>query len=437
MSVRTPDAIPPEDVAAERAVLGSVLLGGPSALTVARSLVGHADFTRELHRRIFAAMERLADRAEAIDYATVAGEVERTTSELPPRGELVSLMADVPTAAHIETYAGRVRYCATARRVLGAANEMARVGVSQYEDTEAGMMAHVQTILDGLLSGQVGASELITPQTMTNAYQDMLERRQRRDPEAIGIPTGYADLDRVVAYRPGELWYIAASPGVGKTTFLANLQDELAHQKVPSLFASVEQPAIQLMDRAVAAETMIDSWKIARGDLDAHDWAKIGGVLAQRYERPIYIYDDPSMTTARLAAMLQLAKVRHGVKVCFVDYVQILADESSESEYARVSAISRRLAQIARSVGVCVVAACQVSRKGAEQDGQIPRLAELRGSGGLEQDAFVVLAIGRKENDSTTNVSVRKNRNGQAGITVQLYFDPQHTKFLSVARGAA
>lgn len=421
---------PPEDPDAERALLGAVLLGRSEALVEARSLVGVADFTRSDHREVFAALCRLADRGDAIDVTTVASETRGLALEAP-LGVLAGLLA-AATSANAGAYAKRVRYIATARRILSTANELAHVGATPGavgRETEAGMMSAVQSVVDSLLSGQVGSSEILTPMNLALDFAETLTARERRDPDQIGIETGYSDLDRYVAYRPGELWYIAASPGVGKTSFLANLQDELGRRGVPSLFASVEQPAVQLMDRAIASESRVDSWKIARGQLDLGEWKKVHDALERRSKLPVYIYDDPSMTTARLAAVLQLAKVRHDVKVCFVDYVQIMADESPESEYARISAISRRLAHMARSLKVCIVAACQVSRQGAQTDGQIPRLAELRGSGGLEQDAFVVLALGRKEGETTTQVAVRKNRSGLSGITIELVFDPEHTRF--------
>lgn len=424
---------PPEDPAAERALLGAILLGRGDAFVIARSLLSSEDFTREIHRVVFGAMERLHLRGETIDTTSIASEIPRASLNESPLGYLAGLMADVPSLG-VETHARRVRFCATLRRIASAANELAGVAYGPWASTEADAMARVQGVVDGLFTGQIGTSVILTPKALTTMYMDVLEGRQQKDPAYIGIPTGFSDLDRVVAYRPGELWFVAASPGVGKTTLLANLQDELAMRKIPSLFASAEQPAVQLMDRTMASDTRIDSWKIARGDLDEDQWARMSSHLARRFEMPSYIYDDPSMTTSRLSAITQLATVRYGVKVVFVDYVQLLADESGESEYARISAISRRLALLARSLKICVVAACQVSRQGAHEDGQIPSLAHLRGSGSLEQDAFVVLAVGRKAGTSEAQIIVRKNRNGESEVTVPLYFDAEHTRFRSLSR---
>jgi replicative DNA helicase len=238
-------------------------------------------------------------------------------------------------------------------------------------------------------------------------------------------------MDDYVRFRLGELVLLAASPGVGKTSLITNLQDDLALRGIPSLFATAEQPPMQLMDRAVAAQGDLDGWHLSQGKLDSGEWEKVTQVLAGRFNMPAYVYYDPAMTTARLAAQVQLAKVRHGIKVVFVDYLQLLADESSENDYQRVSQIGRRLKYMAGTYMVNVTAACQVRRDKARKEGEPPALEDLRGSGTLEQEADTVVCIGRKQGENVTKLAVRKNRNAPTG-EFSLYFQPAQTRFLSL-----
>lgn len=429
---------PPEDPDAERALLGSILLGGHEAFIIAHALVEASDLTRHEHRMVMGAIEEIAERGEAIDYASVAGEMRR----LNPHGanaeeartyaqQLVGMIQDVPTSLNVETYAKRVRYCATARRIITTASDIAGVAFSGRHGTDAGLMEAVQAKIEQLLMAQGGGGQILSQKDLAFMYTDILERRQRNDPEVIGIPTGFGRMDDYVKFRLGEFVLFAASPGVGKTSLITNLQDDLAGRGVPSLLATAEQPPMQLMDRAVAAQGDLDGWHLSQGKLSEGEWERVQQVLGGRFNLPAYIYYDSAMTTARLAAQVQLAKVRHGIKVVFVDYLQLLADESSESDYVRISQIGRRLKYIAGTYKVCLVAACQVRRDKARKEGEPPALEDLRGSGTLEQDADTVVCIGRKQGENITKLAVRKNRNAPTGA-FELYFQPAQTRFSSL-----
>jgi replicative DNA helicase len=429
---------PPEDPEAERALLGSILLGGHETFIVAHALVEANDLTRHEHRMVMAAIEEIAERGEAIDYASVAGEMRR----LNPHGanaeearsyaqQLVGMIQEVPTSLNAETYAKRVRYCATARRIITTASEIGGIAYSGRHGTDAGLMEAVQTKVEELLMAQGGGGQILSQKDLAFMYTDILERRQKRDPQVIGYPTGYSRMDDYVRFRLGEFVLLAASPGVGKTSLITNLQDDLAMRGIPSLFATAEQPPMQLMDRAVASQGDLDGWHLSQGKLDTGEWEKVTQVLAGRFNMPAYLYYDPAMTTARLAAQVQLAKVRHGIKVVFVDYLQLLADESSENDYQRVSQIGRRLKYMAGTYMVNVVAACQVRRDKARKEGEPPALEDLRGSGTLEQEADTVVCIGRKQGENVTKLAVRKNRNAPTG-EFSLYFQPAQTRFLSL-----
>jgi replicative DNA helicase len=434
---------PPEDPEAEESLLGAILLGGRDTFIVAHALVQASDLTRHDNRMVLAAIELVAERDEHIDYSSVAGEMRR----LNPHGAgaeeahsfeplLVGLMEHVPTHAHVETYAKRVRYCATARRMIGSASEIARIAYAQTEDTEAAMLERVQGEIEKLLMANASSGAILTQRDLATMYTDILERREKGDPTVIGISTGFPDIDRYYKWKLDELVLVASAPSVGKTSLISNFQDDLAFRGVSSLFATAEQAPMQLMDRAVAAQGDLDGWLLAQGRLDENAWTRVNQVLAGRFDLPAYLYYDAGMTTARLSAQVQLAKLRYGIKVVFVDYLQLLADDVEESEYARVSTISRRLKAIAGAHHVCVVAAAQVNKEGSKVEGQVPEARDLRGSGTLWQDADVVMAIGRKPKENVTKVEIRKNRNGPTG-GLRLYFEPAQTRFRSLEEHAA
>lgn len=422
----------PEDIAAEQAVLAACVIGGAHTFARVAPLVTERSFSREEHADVFRAIKSVAERGDAIDYRTVASEIRKSGRQTTAT-ELVGWISTVPSEAAAETYAKTVAFIATQREIIATANRIARVGYTGRGEDASELLAAAYKEFDPLLR-PTGRVVLITPKAAAEWYYEVVDHRKAQDPEYIGWPTGFVDLDKVCALRTGELWYVAAPPGSGKTTFLQNVQENLARINVPSLFVSVEQPLVQLMDRAIAADTRIDSWRIAKGNLDLQDFVAIGQALDRRLSRPAYITDTVT-TTADLASVLRLAISRHGVKVAFVDYIQLMSDEVGDNENARVGYISRRLTSLARELGICIVAASQVSRGYAKRADRVVELSDLRDSGRLEMDAFVVLSLQRdEENETTTRLRVLKNRNGASGITVNLYFDPRFTSFASLAR---
>ena len=284
---------------------------------------------------------------------------------------------------------------------------------------------------------------LLTTSDRATRYWDILDGRMRGDPDYVGWQTGLTFLKDVAAYFPQDLWLIAAPTGTGKTSMLLTLQRSLDEREVPipSLFATLEQPWEQLMDRDIAAMGEIDGYRLRTGrDLDMDTMAKISKALGRFIKRPSIMLDEASLTTERLEQYVRVAKIKHGVKVVFVDYVQRIGDKN-ESEYLRVSRISNALARIARDYKVCIVSAAQGNRRGAVgsqgDDPNIaprpPELSDMRDSGYLEQDSAVVLALGRREGSREAVLAVRKNRHGPSGVTKDLIFDAPHMRFLERA----
>lgn len=285
------------------------------------------------------------------------------------------------------------------------------------------------------------ARVILTAREIVDEYRGVLERRKAKDPDEIGWPTGFFELDVIpVRYRPRDLWLIVSATGVGKTTFLLTL---MRQAKVRSLFVTMEQPRVQLMDRLTASMARVNSAWLTKGDWNDAQAKDIDRALTQiTTDDQLLMVDQPNLTTDALDPIVRVAHARFGVRLVFVDYAQKMADRYGESEYQRVTRISNNLARIASSTGTCVVAATQVSRKyrstfgkGEERsDGEPPKLSDIRDSGYLEQDASVVLAIGRAENSNQAKVAVRKNRHGLTGPVVTFWFDGAHNRFAEMSK---
>lgn len=422
---------PPSDLEAERAVIGSVLLGQSDVVALTLPIVKPVDFTGTPERLAYSAMASLYERAEPLDTFTVAGEMKRAEpneSQFHEKysGFLVGCMESVPTYLNATSYARRVAYCATARHVISVASEAAGIAFGRglgADQTEEKMLSAVYSVFEKLNTRAGAAVSIITPKQAAADYFDVLERRQSGDLSIIGYPFGFHELDKVCALRPGELVLIAAEPSVGKTAFMGSLHDYLS-RTIPSLFASVEQPMPQIMDRAVSWDALMDSWLLSRGRLDESAFQRVSEALATRQKGHGYYIENSGLTTQMLDASVYLAKAKYGVKVVFVDYVQILADRHGDNETARIGEISHRLRRIARRHNVTLVAASQVSKAG-----------NLRWAGELEQDADVILKIAREPQESLTNIYIAKNRSGKAGLTVDLWFDQEKVHFRNATIG--
>ena len=427
---------PPEDPDAERSLIGAVLLDPSYVVPRVLRHVHAADFTRWQHRLAMQAIELLYEREDAIDSTTVAGEMNRIEPQFDratrnDQAFLVGCMEASPTHLHAEGYARRVRYCATGREILNAANEMAVIAygrsVPEDDQTADRLLANAIVPLERLIERRGGGSRIVSMAEASAEYYDTLGRRMDQDPAVIGEQLGIPDTDEL-AYRPGEFWLVAAESGVGKTAFMGTQNDLLGDREVATLFVSIEQPMDQLMDRIVAGAADLDSWDLARGkNVDLFKVTNALTGLTQRRGTKSFFVDNGTMNTAELEALVQFAVVRHGIKVVFVDYVQLLNDQVGDGGLPEKFAyISGRLRQIARRHRITVVGGSQLSREG-----------KLRWAGELDQDSFVILRLTRdKKKPWLAKLKVEKNRNSRAGREIDLMFDQKTAHFYAPATAA-
>lgn len=444
------ERLPPHDLAAEEAVLGSLLLEG-EALSRIEDILQPEDFFREAYGWVYAACLALADRDEAINPITVAHELERRgrLEELGGSGELHRLVAQVPTSLHIEHYARIVARTALMRRLIAAAGQIAALGYQENPDVEETLdraealiyslrldrhgrdFVHIREILGELLEEQVQADRGLLPR----------------------IPTGFSDLDRLLGggLQRTDLVVLASRPGVGKTSLALNIALSAAtpsdqHPGARIAVFSLEMSREQLVHRLLSAQSGVDTQKVRQGTLTDEEEQRLHAAMGQLAQRDIYIDDSPLLRMASLRSKARRLHYRHGLDLIIVDYLQLIQSTSPyENRVQEISEISRSLKALAKELEVPVLACAQLSRATELRSPPIPHLADLRESGSIEQDADLVLFIYREDLAFTpeewerrnptrpyprniAHVIVAKHRHGPLG-QVDLYFFDRQAKF--------
>lgn len=448
------ERIPPQNLEAEQSFLGSLLIDKDAMIKVADS-VSPDDFYLDKYRRIYEAMLDLYRRNEPIDILSLGNRLQER-SELDMVGgrtELISLSNAVPTAAHVAHYGEIIQRKATLRRLLQSAGEITALGYEEGED--------VQSVLDQAQRSLFQVSQrymkrAFTPirDVLTEAF-DRIDELHREKGKLRGIPTGYPDLDQILGgLQKSDLVVLAARPACGKTSFALDLARNAAvKNKTPVGLFSLEMSKEQLVDRMICAEANVDLWKMRTGKLSQSptddDFPRIGHALGILSEAPIYIDDTANANIMEIRTKCRRLQMEHGLGMIIIDYLQLMESRSKSSDSNRtqeISEITRGLKSIARELNVPVLALSQLSRSVELQKPAIPRLAHLRESGSIEQDADVVMFIYRKAADknyriedlspeevNTAEIHIAKHRNGPIGV-VKLFFDSARTSFRSLQR---
>jgi replicative DNA helicase len=425
--------MPPADIEAEQATLGGCLIDREAIWRVA-TIVWPDDFYREAHRLVFNAMLDLARQGKPDDFLLLTSYLEDRgmLEQVGGASYLTSLINVVPTAVHVEHYARRVADTGQRRRLITAAGQIAKLAYDMEVPTpEAKALAEILKVSDHQDDALVTSDE---------AWQEYLEvmNARRQSGGIIGLPTGFIDLDNLLGgLRPGAFIVIGGRPGMGKTTLAECIADHIAGRGKRVLFASLEMPAQQLLDRRVCRWTGISLWDLERG----HRLDDVAAVIKQRAGEQVDYLDAAGLVTDRLLAIAYRARAMNALDLIIVDYLQLMADEVGErgNDTQRVTYISRRLKNIARELGVPLVAMSQLSRAVEARQEKRPTLADLRQSGAIEQDADAVLLLHREAyykpdcGHNVADVTLAKNRNGRTG-EFQLLFVPERFKFANLVK---
>jgi len=412
------ERLPPQSRQAEQCVLGSMLRENGVIGDVLQS-IRVDDFYADAHQKIFKAIISLYIGG----YAYL--------------GELWDV---APTAANAEHYGRIVRDKAIVRNLIHSSTEILRDAYDQTMPAEELLEGAERKILDIAQIGIAGQTFTLG-QAVKEAY-DRIDTRQQRDQFSIsGIPTGFVDLnDKTAGLQNSELIILAARPSVGKTAFALNVaRHVVVEENLPVFFVSLEQSRIELAERLLCCHARVDSHKLRKGHLSSEDLEKLieaGGILGQA---KLFIDDTPGQGMLRIAANARRLKLRHDIRLVIIDYLQLIEpDNRRDSRQEQVAHISRRLKFLARELKIPVMALAQVNRSSEDRQDHRPRLADLRESGSIEQDADTVMMLHRPElyepgqHEGVVEVLIAKQRNGPTG-EITLTFLKQFMRYENFA----
>jgi replicative DNA helicase len=435
--------IPPQNTEAEASLLGALLIDSEAIVKIA-DVLRVEDFYDERHARIYEATVALYEKHSLIDVLTLSDQLKSTgmLDLIGGASYLTELTNYVPTAAHAERYADIVAQKAMRRRLIRASNEISRLG---YDESGT-----LQDLIESAESRLFEVSQRHIKQDITSIEHILTESFDRLDElhkdkgKIRGIPTGYRDLDNILAgLQRSDLFVLAARPSMGKTALALNLAHNIAvKSEQPVLIFSLEMSKEQLVDRMLSAEAGVNAWNLRTGNLTDADFEKIGAAMGALSEAQIYIDDSPGITVSDMRTKARREAHTRPLGLIIVDYLQLMSGGSrfggESNRVQEISEISRGLKGIARELNVPLVALSQLSRSVESRSPQIPQLSDLRESGSIEQDADVVAFIYREdyynpetERKNVTDILIRKHRNGPIG-TVELYFDREKQLFRSL-----
>lgn len=432
--------IPPQNVEAEQAVLGAMLLSH-DAVIVAMEKLQSQDFYRDVHRIIFEAMEHLHRENKEIDVITLPDELKRM-KKLDDVGGLeyvLNLPNLVGSAANIEYYANIVAEKALARNLISTCTELTTEAYDGQKETEALLDDAERRILQ--LSDTKNRGDFASVGAVVEVTLDKITKLYENKAGLTGLPTGFRDLDRMTSgLQPSDLILVAARPSMGKTAFTLNIAQNVGvRQHKTVAFFSLEMSQEQLVQRLLCQIAHIDSQKLRTGQLNSdEEWTRLTDACDKLYESPIYIDDTPGISVAEMRSKVRRLKSEHGLDLIIVDYLQLMQGRNAESRQQEISEISRSLKALARELKVPLIALSQLSRSVESRQDKRPMLSDLRESGALEQDADIVSFLYREdyydketENQHITEVILAKHRNGPVG-SVKLYFKNEFTLFLNL-----
>jgi replicative DNA helicase len=436
--------VPPHNVEAEQALLGSMFLSS-EAVEVAVAAIAKDDFYRPSHQRIFEAIQYLYGRAVPIDQLSVADRLESVNAleQVGGKAYLLDITGVVPTAANAARYAEIVQRTSMLRDLIGAAGQIASLGYEAPDDMQEVVEQAERTLFEvtnkRVSSNFQGMEELL--QVSFKQLEELFERQEH----ISGVPTGFEDLDKLLAgMHRGDLLILAARPSVGKTAFALNIAVNAAKAGSPVALFSLEMAAEQLIQRVLCSEARINSQDVRTGRIKDADWSSIHRAMGQLANLDFYVDDTPSISILEVRAKARRLLRDKPNGLIIVDYLQLMQPQNrrSENRQTEIAEISRGLKILAKELGVPVLALSQLSRAVEQRAGKRPQLSDLRESGAIEQDADVVMFIDRNtdpraEDDEgdrpqkgMAEIIVAKHRNGPTG-SVDLVFNERYTKFVS------
>lgn len=426
--------VPPHDLDAENSVLAAILIDKDAMIKVSEILKPDS-FYSKANQVIFSAMLELYDKRMTIDVITLKDQLTkdktiRTAGGVSAISQLSNLLS---TAANVENYASMVKEKYVKRELIALSNEMGSLAFDESKEVNEILDTAEQQVM---AISQTHARRDFFPikQTLVESF-DRLDELQKSGGELRGLPTGFADLDHMLAgLQKSNLIILAARPGTGKTAFAVNIAQyaTIVAKKKVGIF-SLEMSREELVDRLLVGQADIDAWKLKTGRLSQEDFLKISDAMGVLAETKLFIDDTPGLSIYEMRTKARRLMMEQNIDLLVVDYLQLAHGQNRENRVQEVGEISQGLKNIARELKIPVLALAQLSRAVEQRGEKAPQLSDLRESGSIEQDADVVMFLYRKDDDLRESVTLRiaKHRNGGLG-DIELYFRGDRVKFFGM-----
>jgi len=438
--------IPPQNLEAESSLLGALLIDKEAIIKVGDAL-RPADFYKESHGLIYQAILDLFEKHEPADILSVGNRLaeKKQLDGVGGKAYLAELTAGVPNSSHVVTYSEIIRKKSTLRKLERAASEISEFSFSEDQDVSS-LLDRAEQKLFSISQESLKKNFIPIKSVLTEAFNRIDELHKSGGKGTRGIPSGFSDLDnKLSGFQNSDLIILAARPSLGKTTLALDIARNVAVKaRAPVGIFSLEMSKERLVDRLLSAEAEVDLWKMRTGRLsdkeEDDDFPRIGRAMGVLSEAPIFIDDSANSNVMEIRTKARRLKMEHNLGFLVVDYLQLMeGDANSENRVQEISKISRSLKQIARELDIPVLALSQLSRAVESRSPAIPKLADLRESGSIEQDADIVMFIYRRIKDKSrgdcpeeekniAEIHIDKHRNGPTGLC-RLFFDENKVSF--------
>jgi replicative DNA helicase len=429
-------AVTPHNLEAEESVLGAVLLSAEAA-NVALEALQSDDFYKPSHQLVFEAITGLFDANQPIDAITLADALRRTNTldRVGGVAALTRLLDTVPTTSNVEYYAEIVAETSARRRLLQAGAQVGRFAM-QTDREIAEVLDNAEQAVFSVAERRVGEG-LVAVGPMLQDTLERIEEMGSRGDDVTGLPTGFRDLDRMLAgLQAANLVVIAARPSMGKSALALNIAENAAESGHPVAVFTLEMSREEVVQRLLSSMAGVDSHQLRTGQLTPDLWQRLVRVTSRLYQMPFYVDYSSDLTVTAIRAKCRRMMRKHGLGLVVVDYLQLMqAGTRADNRQQEIADISRSLKNLARELHVPVIAVSQLNRALEARENKRPRLGDLRESGAIEQDADIVMFIYRddyydpgSDQRGVAEVSIAKHRAGATG-TVMMNFAAEFTRF--------
>lgn len=435
------DRLPPHSIEAEMCLIASMMLDKDMIGQIVQIIDRNAFYQAD-HQILFDIIVKLYEQNRAIDALIVREELAKRQllDEIGGVAYLGQILSTVPSAAHGVNYAMLVREKALLRQLIAASNDILRDAYAPHEQADLVLDKAEKRIFE--IAEKKISGAMVPLETVLHEVFEMIENRGQR-----GIETGFFELDDMLnGLQNGEMIIVAARPSMGKTAIALNIIEHVAADtRLSCAIFSLEMSKQQLAQRMLCSRGQIDSHKLRKGMLQAHEYSHLANVVGELAKASIWVDDSPGLTPLELRAKARRLKLQYDIKLIMLDYMQLMDNPGVESRQQQISEISRGIKAVARELNIPVIALSQLNRATEGRDGHRPRMSDLRESGSIEQDADVVMLLHREDYyrmsepdfvpDNIAELIVAKQRNGPTG-TVKLTFLNKSTRFENLSAQA-